>query len=218
MDLVLNQEVEISNPELKKITSEIRKAGANVIGNTFKISALIAEVDTNKLYEEDGFTDTFDYAKQCFGLEKASVYNLIKVGKEFIEKMDSKGYGTLLTHGERDYSISQVVKMLPLGIEKAKELTADGVIDETMSCRAIEKIVKENTEGTKARGKKKDPEPEETDNDDVVDDEVDEDETTLLVDWDNTPELFQAYVLDTFDLEGVTRIEIAIPQTNEANE
>lgn len=216
MDIVLNQEIEIVNKELKTITSEIRKAGANVIGNTFKISALIAQVnDDETLLEEDGFEDVFDYAKQCFNLEKAQVYNLIKVGTDFIEKVDTKNYGTLLTHGDNDYSISQVVKMLPLGIEKAQELTADGVINETMSCRVIDKIVKENTEGTKARGKKKDPEPEETDNDDVATDEIDEDETTLLVNWDDTPELFQAYILDTFDLEGVTRIEIAIPQSNE---
>ena len=79
MDIVLNQDVTINDPELKAVTTEIRKAGANVIGNTFKISALIAKVDENELYINDGFVDVFDYIKQCFGLEKSSAYNLIKI-------------------------------------------------------------------------------------------------------------------------------------------
>lgn len=199
MDLVLNQNVTINNKELKTITAEIRKAGANVIGNTYKIAALIAHVNKTELYLEDGFVDTFDYVKQCFGLEKASAYNLIKVGEDFIAGEGNK-YATLLTHGDKDYSISQVVKMLPLGIEKAKELTADGVIDETMSCRAIEKIVKENTEGTKARGKSKtEPEPEDTTPDE------DEDEIAICK-WDDLPATVQNFFLEYFDIEDFSEI------------
>ena len=210
MDLVLNQNVTINDPKLKEVTTAIRKAGANVIGNTFKIAALIAKVDTDELYAADGFTDTFDYVKQCFGLEKASAYNLIKVGKEFISEDESgKKYETLLTHKDRDFSISQVVKMLPLGLEKAQELTADGVIDVDMSCRAIEKIVKENTEGTAARGKKKtepDPEPVDTTAEDVTEDE---DDATLMIEWDDLPDDIKKSLMDEYELEGVTRIEIA---------
>lgn len=203
MDLVINQDVTINNAELKRITTEIRKAGANVIGNTYKISALIAHVNKSELYLEDGFVDVFDYVKQCFGLEKASAYNLIRVGEEFIEGEGNK-YATLLTHGAKDYSISQVVKMLPLGIEKAQELTADGVIDETMSCRQIEKIVKENTEGTKARGKSKtEPEPED---DTAI---TENDGATLFIEWDDLPDLAKAFFNDEYDLDGIDRIEIA---------
>ena len=213
MDLVLNQNVTINDPKLKEVTTAIRKAGANVIGNTFKIAALIAKVDNEELYAADGFNDTFDYVKQCFGLEKASAYNLIKVGKDFISESESgKKYETLLTHGERDFSISQVVKMLPLGLEKAQELTADGVIDVDMSCRAIEKIVKENTEGTAARGKKKtepDPEPVDTTGEDVTEPETEDDnEVTFMIDWYDLPEEIATMLSKEFDLEGVTRIEI----------
>ena len=210
MDLVLNQNVTINDPKLKEVTTAIRKAGANVIGNTFKIAALIAKVDNDELYAADGFNDTFDYVKQCFGLEKASAYNLIKVGKDFISADESgKKYETLLTHGDRDFSISQVVKMLPLGLEKAQELTADGVIDVDMSCRAIEKIVKENTEGTAARGKKKtepDPEPVDTTAEDVTEDE---DDATLMIEWDDLPDDIKKLLMNEYELEGVTRIEIA---------
>lgn len=212
MDLVLNQNVTINDPKLKEVTTAIRKAGANVIGNTFKIAALIAKVDDDELYAADGFADTFDYVKQCFGLEKASAYNLIKVGKDFITADESgKKYETLLTHSDRDFSISQVVKMLPLGLEKAQELTADGVIDVDMSCRAIEKIVKENTEGTAARGKKKtepDPEPVDTNAEDVTEDEP-EDDATLMIEWDDLPDDIKKSLMDEYELNGITRIEIA---------
>lgn len=214
MDLVLNQNVTINDPKLKEVTTAIRKAGANVIGNTFKIAALIAKVDNDELYAADGFNDTFDYVKQCFGLEKASAYNLIKVGKDFITADESgKKYETLLTHSDRDFSISQVVKMLPLGLEKAQELTADGVIDVDMSCRAIEKIVKENTEGTAARGKKKtepDPEPVDTTAEDVTEDETeDEDDATLMIEWDDLPDDIKKLLMDEYELDGIARIEIA---------
>ena len=212
MDIVLNQDVTINDPELKAVTTEIRKAGANVIGNTFKISALIAKVDENELYINDGFVDVFDYIKQCFGLEKSSAYNLIKIGKEFIAEVESgktTKFETLLTHHAKDYSISQVIKMLPLGIEKAQELTADGVIDETMSCRQIEKIVKENTEGTTARGKtKKEPTPETVEESEEPE-ELEEDNATLLVNWDDLPDLAKAFFNDEYELDGISRIEIA---------
>ena len=207
MDFVLNQNVTINDPELKAVTNEIRKAGANVIGNTFKIAVLVAKVEDNEMYLADGFIDVFDYVKQCFGLEKTSAYNLIKAGREFIIEIESgktTKFETILTHGAKDYSISQVFKMLPLGIEKAKELTKDGVIDETMSCRQIEKIVKENTEGTSARGKSKSkPEPEDENEND------NESDGTLLVNWEELPELAQAFFTDEFDLDGISRIEIA---------
>lgn len=207
MDIVLNQNVSINNPELKKVTGEIRKASANVIGNTFKISALIARVDSEELFIEDGFTDVFDYAKQCFGLEKASVYNLIRVGNDFIsevKKGNITSFQTLLTHGDKDYSISQVFKMLPLGIEKAKELTSDGVIDETMSCRQIERIVKENTDGTKARGKTKtEPKTE-------PDDDEDFDENVVMLAWDCLPDDVKGWFNDHYEIdESTTEIIIS---------
>lgn len=207
MDIVLNQNIEIKNTELKKVTSEIRKASANVIGNTFKIASLVATVKNQELYVDDGFTDVFDYVKKCFGLEKASAYNLIKVGEDFIEKVENgkvTSFETLLTHGDRDYSISQVFKMLPLGIEKAKELTADGVIDETMSCRQIERIVKDNTEGTKSRGKSKTEPETETENNEP-------EEIELLIEWDDVPEDVKKWLFDEYDgVEDVARVVINV--------
>ena len=206
MDIVINQNVEINNPELKKVTNEIRKSSANVIANTFKIASLIAKVDNEELFVDDGFENVFAYTKACFGLEKTSTYNLIKVGNDFIEAVKSGNtttFATLLTHGDKDYSISQVFKMLPLGIDKAKELTADGVINETMSCRQIEKIVKENTDGTKARGKKKTDDTEPDENNDVTDETEDE---VVICEWDEIPDEVKMWFMEKFDFSDFDEI------------
>lgn len=207
MDIVVNQNVEIQNKELNEITVKIRRASSNVVMNTFRIASLIATVDEKKLYEGE-FDDTCDYVKKCFGLEKASAYNLIKVGRDFITEVKNgnvTNFETLLTHAGKDFSISQVFKMLPLGIDKAKELTADEVITPEMSCRAIEKIVKENTEGTKARGKKKtepETEPEETNNE--------PEEIELMIEWDDVPDDVKKWLENEYELEGVNSISINI--------
>ena len=220
MDIVLNQNVttNMKNADLKKVTTAIQKASANVIGNTFKIASLIARVESEELYVEDGYDDVFDYAKKCFGLEKTSVYNLVRVGNDFITAVEHgkiTSFETLLTHGDHDYSISQVFKMLPLGIEKAKELTADGVINESMSCRAIEKIVKDNTEGRVTRGKSKTekatPEPA-TENEN--EDEDDNGDVCLMIVWDDLPDEVKLYFMDRCnetdgDGDNITSIQIS---------
>ena len=86
--------------------------------------------------------------------------------------------------------------MLPLGIEKAKELCADGVIDETMSCRTIEKIVKENTDGNASRGKSKTS----TSANDA--NEIDENEDEVIYcDWEIIPDDIKQWFLNHFDFE-----------------
>lgn len=203
MDIIIREGIKITNPELKKITTDIKKASANVIGNTFKIASLIATVEKDELYIEDGFDDVFDYVKQCFGLEKTSTYNLIRVGRDFIHAVESgkvTNFETLLTHGSRDYSISQVFKMLPLGIDKAKELTADGVIDETMSCRQIEKIVKENVHGTKEKKPEPETEPENEPEIDEIEDEI------IQCKWDDIPEEFKEWFKKNYNFDDFNEI------------
>ena len=207
MDIVVNNTIEIESPELKKVTNDIRKASANVIGNTFKIAYLISKVNTEKLYEPE-FDDVFSYTKNCFGLEKTSTYNLMRVGDNFIEAVSHgkiTSFETLLTHGDKDYSISQVFKMLPLGIDKAKELTANGVIDETMTCRQIEKIVKENTEGNSNRGQKKESGPEDNDNEPEDNDNETED-SIIQVTWDKLPDEVQKWFMTEYHFESFNDI------------
>lgn len=135
----------ITNPELKRITNIIHNSCRTITDCAYEIAVLITKVENDDLYVNDGFDDICDYAKRCFGFEKTTTYNFLKIGRFFIEETKNGDIKTVLTHiDDRDFTVSQVVKMLPLGIDRAKELTNDGVITSDMSCRQIEKVVKQN--------------------------------------------------------------------------
>lgn len=159
----------ITNPELKRITNIIRNSCKTITGYTYKIAALITKVENDDLYASDGFDDICDYSKRCFGFEKTTTYNLLKIGRFFIEETENGDVKTVLTHIEdKDFTVSQVVKMLPLGIDRAKELTNDGVITSDMSCRQIEKVVKQNLKRLEPVLDVEDDDPEELDDTDVI--------------------------------------------------
>lgn len=163
----------ITNPELKRITNIIRNSCKTITGYTYKIAALITKVENDDLYASDGFDDICDYSKRCFGFEKTTTYNLLKIGRFFIEETENGDVKTVLTHIEdKDFTVSQVVKMLPLGIDRAKELTNDGVITSDMSCRQIEKVVKQNLKRLEPELDNEDDDPEEFEDTDVVEESI----------------------------------------------
>lgn len=134
----------IKDPRLREATRVIRNSCECITEHSFAIAAMIAKVEDNDLLSNDDFVDICDYVKRCFGFEKTTAYNLLKVGREFIQIFEDGTIETVLAYTKKDYTISQVVKMLPLGVDRAKELTSDGVITSDMSCRQIERIVKAN--------------------------------------------------------------------------
>ena len=159
----------ITNPELKRITNIIRNSCKTITGYTYKIAALITKVENDDLYASEGFADICDYTKSCFGFEKTTTYNLLKIGRFFIEETENGDIKTVLTRIEdKDYTVSQVIKMLPLGIDRAKELTSDGVITSDMSCRQIERIVKQNLKRLEPVVDDEDDDPKELDDTDVI--------------------------------------------------
>ena len=161
----------IHDETLKRITLSIVDSCKTVTGNMFKIAALLARVEKDDLLINEDFASVIEYAKKCFGFEKTTTYNLLKIGHDFIKETEDGNVETVLTYLNDDYNVSQVIKMLPLGIDKAKELTHDGVITSDMSCRQIERIVKQNL-------KRMQPEddPEEVD-EEIEDDPKDKDQS-----------------------------------------
>lgn len=134
----------IQDETLKRITRSIVDSCKTVTGNMFKIATLLAKVEKDDLLINEDFASVIEYAKKCFGFEKTTAYNLLKIGHDFIKETEDGNVETVLTYLNNDYNVSQVIKMLPLGIDKAKELTHDGVITSDMSCRQIGRIVKQN--------------------------------------------------------------------------
>ena len=107
---------------------------------------------------------------KTFGFKKSASYTLLRVGKEYTKQLtDAKGkvagYKSNLTadNAEKDYTTTQIEKMLPVGHDVAEQLSEEGKISPDMSCKEIEKVIKtvknpesaedDNVEGT-GEGKK----------------------------------------------------------------
>ena len=157
-------QVNFTNKELANATKKIFRIGANIRKSAYEIAAVMADVDAKKCYEEDGFKDVHAWAMKTFGFKKSASYTLLKVGKEYTKQLtDAKGkvagYKSNLTadNAEKDYTTTQIEKMLPVGHDVAEQLSEEGKINPDMSCREIEKVIKtvknpESAEGSDAEG------------------------------------------------------------------
>lgn len=139
MEELTSKKLSLIDKDLKDYTAKIKKCGDNIRKNYIKIAHLLSEVDTKECYLDDGFESAIDYASQVLGIQKTTAYNMLKIGKEYISE---NGERTILTGTGADYSVSQIQALLPLGVEKVKEINEDGVITPEMSVRQIKNIVK----------------------------------------------------------------------------
>lgn len=138
MEELTSKKLTLIDKDLKDYTTKIKKCGDNIRKNYIKIAHLLTEVDTKECYLEDGFENTQDYAAQVLGIQKTTTYNLLKIGKEYISE---DGERTILTDKGADYSVSQIQALLPLGVDRVKEINEEGTITPEMSVRQIKSIV-----------------------------------------------------------------------------
>jgi len=168
MELVISKGVSITNPDLKKATNSIKGYASNIRKNYLRIASKLAEVDAQESYIEDGFGDVIEYATSVFNMKKTTAYNLLKIGREYVD--EDTPDKTILADNRGDYSVSQLGVLLPVGVDKVVELNNDGVISPEMSVRKLASIVSssedENTEETNdgegAGGNEENPENEPT--------------------------------------------------------
>lgn len=129
------------NKELNKSTNKIRACGENIRKNYLKIAHELATIEEGELYLEDGFENVIDYAKKTFGMGKSTAYNLLSIGRHWV---NDKGDRTLLTDDGIDYSISQIGVLLSVGYDTAKDWHDKNKINPLMSVRTLKDIVKED--------------------------------------------------------------------------
>lgn len=147
------QTTAFANKELTKATNMIIKATESVGKSLFKIAAVMAYVDEKELYAED-FKNVAEYGEKVFGYKKSVTYNMIRVGREYLDK--STGNSVLMLEDGRDFSFTQLSKMLPLpSADVAAELVDSEQITPEMTTKQIAEVVK-------AYNKKDEPETEET--------------------------------------------------------
>lgn len=126
--------------DLKKSTEKIKRCGDNIRKNYIKIARELAIIDDTESYLDDGFESAIDYAGQIFSISKSTAYVLITIGREWINE---DGERTALTTEGADYSVSQIGVLLPLGVDKARELHDSEDISPAMSVRQIKAVVKD---------------------------------------------------------------------------
>lgn len=172
MEIITNAIVTTTytNKDLCNATTKVNKLGTSIQRNLFEVAAIIAQVDSTKCYEEDGFKNVHEWTAQAFGIKKTASYSLLKIGKDYVEiTLNENGkaiaYGSNLYHAtDNDFSMSQVEALLPAGRDLAEDLAATEKVTPEMTVREIKNVVKEHTadpeENTEA-----DAEPEEADAD-----------------------------------------------------
>jgi hypothetical protein len=130
---------------LKSHADKIKGYGKNIRTNYLKIAKELYEIDKSECYLDDGFEDTQDFASKVLNIQKTTSYNLIRIGREFLSEDGSR---TALTDKGNDYGVSQLQILLPLGVDKAKELHDEEIIKPEMSVRQLKTIVKHEIDPT----------------------------------------------------------------------
>ena len=164
MDMMINtnerNSLSFINKKLQNATMQIMQIAGRIKNNWFQIGAIIAEVDREELYKDDGFENVHAWTMRAFNIKKTTSYDLLRIGKEYTRELTTEkgritGYecNLLPENSEANFTTTQVMKMLPAGHDKAQELVDSGVITPDMTSTAISKVIKDLN--------KKDEEPEE---------------------------------------------------------
>lgn len=144
--------VAFQNKKLQNATMQIMQVVDKIRNNWFEVGAIIAQVDEQELYKDDGFNNVHEWTTRAFGIKKTMSYDLLKIGKEYTREIQSAkgrtmGYEcNLMDSGSSDnFALTQVIRMLPAGHDKAKELVDAKVITPDMTSSAISKVIKSIT-------------------------------------------------------------------------
>lgn len=138
----------LKNKKLISHTKAIEKLMTATKRNMFEISARLLVIRNENLFEEDGFKDVFDYAGKMFGYKKNMVYKLTTAAEKFIEQNpQGKGYVSILTHDNEDYTVSQLIELNSIEPDVAIKLDEQEVINPSMSTKEIREVVKAYKKG-----------------------------------------------------------------------
>lgn len=139
-----------TNKKLQNATMQIMQIAGKIKNNWFQIGAIIAEVDREELYKDDGFENVHAWTMRAFNIKKTTSYDLLRIGKEYTRELTTEkgrvmGYecNLLPENSEANFTTTQVMKMLPAGHDKAQELVDSGVITPDMTTTAISKVIKD---------------------------------------------------------------------------
>ena len=142
-----------TNKALNTATQKVYKIGETVRKCAFETAVIIAGVEASECYKEDGFNNVTEWTNAAFGFQKSATYTLLKIGREYVREIIDAKTGKVKAYmsnllpedAEKDFSTTQIEKMLPAGHAFAAELVEREEITPDMTCREIGKIIRSYT-------------------------------------------------------------------------
>lgn len=188
-----NRESGLKNKKLASHTRAIEKLMTATKRNMFEISARLLVIRNESLFEDDGFKDVFDYAEKLFGYKKNMVYKLTTAAEKFIEQSpQGKGYVSILTHDDADYTVSQLIELNAIEPDTAVKLDELEVISPSMTTKEIREVVKAYKKGEiDEDGNFKKVEEAEVEPEEAEAEEVDETAKLLIATADNISKILE---------------------------
>lgn len=124
--------------KLENATQLIQLAEEGTRRNLYTIASALAIVDKNKLYEEGEYKNTAEYGEAMFNYKRATTSALIRVAVRFLNGSNS----TLKQEGEKDYTIYQLMELLPMGDVDINTALENGELNPYMTTKAIRDLAK----------------------------------------------------------------------------
>lgn len=124
--------------KLENATQLIQLAEEGTRRNLYTIASALAIVDKNKLYEEGNYKNTAEYGEAMFNYKRATTSALIRVAVRFLNGANS----TLKQEGEKDYTIYQLMELLPMSDTDISTAMENGELNPYMTTKAIRDLAK----------------------------------------------------------------------------
>lgn len=177
---IIAREHSFTNKGLKTATNRIIKATEQTAKSLMTIALTMVEIEEKELYKDD-FSSVVEYGEKVFGYKKSAVYNMLKVGRQYLLPDTQKSI--FAEEDGTDFTFNQLSRLLPLpSVEVATELVENETITPDMTLRQIEDAVKaynHKDEETDAEGETDAEETSETDTEERTSPEIIDDILTL---------------------------------------
>ena len=156
--MVTNNRPMFSNKQLVKATEQLIAIAQNIRTRQFDIAAILADVEVNNLYKDDGFSSCAEYAETVFGMKKSLAYALIRIGKDYTRPVLNNagrciGHASCLVPAANpdkqdaplvDFTTTQIERMLALPRDTVINLVSEGKLSPSNTVREIIEVVKAN--------------------------------------------------------------------------
>lgn len=128
---LFNQNV-ITNNELNKEITVVKNCIASNLTNGWQMAMALASIKDNDLFEDD-FESFNEFCELILNKSQAQVNRVINA-----THIASESHFDL----SKNYTVTQICELAPLGIELIDELINNVLIDNTMTCKELREIVK----------------------------------------------------------------------------